>query len=78
MGEGSIRVRVTGAGPLRRYVGTGEVELPRGATAGELVSRYGIPGGMQAIVLVGGTRRPPGTVLRDGDVVAIVSLLAGG
>jgi sulfur carrier protein ThiS len=78
VGADTIRVRVTGLGPLRKYVAAGEVELPGGATAGDLASRYAIPGGMQVVIMVGGTRRPPETALRDGDSIAILSLLAGG
>ncbi len=73
-----IRVHVTGAGPTRKYVAEGDVEVSRGSTLADLLMHYDIPSGMRLVCLVGGTRRPPATELKEGDTVAIVSLLAGG
>ena len=54
------------------------VELPEGATVGELLARLAIPAEMAALLLVNGTHQPPATVLKDGEVLAIFPPLAGG
>jgi molybdopterin converting factor small subunit len=54
------------------------VELPEGATVGDLLKRLGIPDGMAALHLVNGTHQPPETVLKDGETLAMFPPLAGG
>jgi molybdopterin converting factor small subunit len=54
------------------------VDLPDGATVGDLLKRLGIPDGMAALLLVNGTHQPPETVLKDGETLAMFPPLAGG
>lgn len=54
------------------------VELPEGATVGDLLVRLAIPGEMAALLLVNGTHQPPDTALKDGEVLAMFPPLAGG
>jgi molybdopterin converting factor small subunit len=54
------------------------VELPEGATVGDLLKHLGIPDGMAALLLVNGTHQPPETVLKDGETLAMFPPLAGG
>jgi len=54
------------------------VELPEGATVGDLLKHLAIPAEIAALLLVNGTHRPPETVLKDGEVIAMFPPLAGG
>lgn len=54
------------------------VELPEGATVGHLLKHLAIPAEMAALLLVNGTHRPPETLLKDGEVIAMFPPLAGG
>ncbi|MEW6258553.1 MAG: MoaD/ThiS family protein [Thermodesulfobacteriota bacterium] len=49
-----------------------------GMSASGLLKRLGIPEGLRAYVWLDGRRVRPDTLLKDGQVVRIVSALAGG
>lgn len=67
---------------LRRYGPAGEgpqeVELPEGATVGDLVARLGLPPTVQKVVLVDGRLRPLDAPLQDGETVTVFPPLEGG
>jgi molybdopterin converting factor small subunit len=54
------------------------VDLPEGASVGDLLKRLRIPDGMAALLLVNGTHQPPETVLKGGETLAMFPPLAGG
>ncbi len=78
MGEVTITVHLSGVGPLRDVVGKRPIELPAGATVAVLASRLDIRKDYNEVYLVNGRRRARTAPLEQGDVVKVVSLLAGG
>ncbi|HYB72389.1 MAG TPA: MoaD/ThiS family protein, partial [Candidatus Sulfotelmatobacter sp.] len=83
-GIGAMKVQVELYATLSKFLPPGAegrkvaVELPEGATVGDLLKRLAIPGEMAALLLVNGTHRPPETVLKDGETLAMFPPLAGG
>jgi len=79
-----ITVQVRLFATLRRHVpdlGLGEampVELPDGATVGQLVERLGLPADQVKIVFVNGVAQEDGSRLSDGDEVGIFPPVGGG
>jgi len=77
-----MRVQVELFLHLRRYAlpgeGPQEIELSDGATVGELVTRLGIPAGVQKVVLVDGRLRALDAPLREGETVTVFPPLEGG
>ncbi len=77
-----MRVQVELFLHLRRYAlpgeGPQEVELPEGATLGDLLARLGIPGSVQKVVLVDGRLRPASEPLQEGERVTVFPPLEGG
>jgi molybdopterin synthase sulfur carrier subunit len=71
-------------GPLREVipgVALGErmeVELPNGATVGQLVEKLGLPADQVKVVFVNHTVREEGHELEDGDRVAVFPPVGGG
>jgi len=58
---------------------TFKVEVEPGTTVAELMSRYGVPLGEETVLLVNGlTPESLEQPLKDGDVVAAFSAMAGG
>ncbi|MCL6451644.1 MAG: MoaD/ThiS family protein [Acetobacteraceae bacterium] len=55
-----------------------EVELPAGATVGDLRARLGLRPQAVQVVLVNGVAARPSTPLKDGDRVAVFPLVGGG
>ncbi len=78
MGQVTITVHLSGVGPLRDVVGKRPIELPAGATVAVLASLLGIRKDYKEVYLVNGRRRARDAPLEQGDVVKVVSLLAGG
>jgi len=78
MGQVTITVHLSGVGPLRDVVGKRPIELPAGATVAVLASRLGIRKDYNEVYLVNGRRRARSARLEQGDLVKVVSLLAGG
>jgi len=54
------------------------VELPEGATIGDLINRLGLPPEQVKIVFVNGLVRTPEHVLADGDELGIFPPVGGG
>ncbi len=54
------------------------VELPQGATVGDLIARLGIPARHAAMILSGDESLDASAVLRDGQEVHVFPPLAGG
>jgi sulfur carrier protein ThiS len=52
-------------------------ELPEGATASDLIERLGLPREEIKIIFVNNTIVAAGTVLRDGDKVALAPVTGG-
>jgi len=83
-GQGrTLDVRVTLFADLRKYTSPGETgsrrcRLPAGATVADLVAELGIPPGELMTVGVNGELAATGTVLGDGDDVALFSPMEGG
>jgi sulfur carrier protein ThiS len=73
-----IKVRVSGKGPLKKYITAKEVAVPRGSTVSMLVSCFRIPDGHRVICMKDGKRMPPSTKLHDGDSVILISMISGG
>jgi molybdopterin converting factor small subunit len=69
---------------LARYLPPGtrgdavRLEVPDGATVGDVVRRLAIPGELPGLLLVNGRDAERDRPLRPGDVVTIVPPLAGG
>ncbi len=78
MGQVTITVHLSGVGPLRDVVGKRPIELPAGATVAVLASRLDIRKDYNEVYLVNGRRRARSAPLEQGDLVKVVSLLAGG
>lgn len=79
-----MRIEVRLFATLADYLpaaGRGEgaaLELPDGATLGDVVRRLGIPDDVPRLMLVNGMDAAPDHRLESGDVVAIFPPLAGG
>ncbi len=79
-----IAVRVKLFATLRRHypdLGIGEameVELPDGATVGQLMERLGLPADQVKVVFVNGVVRGEDHPLADGDEVGIFPPVGGG
>ncbi len=79
-----VRVRVKLFATLRRYypeLGIGEameIELPDGATVGQLVKRLELPADHVKVVFVNGVAREDGHPLTNGDEVGIFPPVGGG
>jgi len=79
-----ITVHVKLFATLRRYhprLGPGEaieVELPDGATAGQLVERLGLPADHVQVILVDRVARDPAHPLAAGDEVLLFPPVGGG
>jgi len=78
------RVNVRAYATLRKYlpdVSLGSavtLELPNGATLGDLVRELGIPETEVKVAFVNGLQREDGCLLQDGDRVALFPPIAGG
>lgn len=79
-----IRVKVKLFATLRRYypdlgIGEGiEVELPDGATVGQLVRHLGLPNDHVRVVFINGIARDESHPLADGDEVGMFPPVGGG
>jgi molybdopterin converting factor small subunit len=79
-----IRVKVKLFATLRRYypelgIGGGlDVELPDGATVGQLVNHLGLPADHVRVVFINGIARDESYTLSDGDEVGIFPPVGGG
>lgn len=79
-----IRVKVKLFATLRRYypeLGVGEgidLELPEGATVGQLVQRLGLPSDHVRVVFVNGIARDDSHPLADGDEIGVFPPVGGG
>ncbi len=78
-----MRVQVRVYGGLERYVPVSfgeamEVDLPEGATAGDLLTVLGVPEREVFSILVNGRHRTPSDPLEAGDRVALFPPVAGG
>jgi sulfur carrier protein ThiS len=78
MAAEQIKVRVSGKGPLKKYITAQEVAVPRGSTVSMLVSRFSIPDGHRVICMRDGKRVPPSAKLHEGDSVIMISMISGG
>ncbi|MCS7178696.1 MAG: MoaD/ThiS family protein [Anaerolineae bacterium] len=79
-----IRVKVKLFATLRRYypelgIGEGiEVELPEGATVGQLVNHLGLPADHVRVVFINGIARDESHLLSDGDEIGVFPPVGGG
>ena len=79
-----MKVEVRLFANLARYLPAGvrgeaaTLELPEGATVGELVRHLAIPPELPRLTLANGHDAPPDRPLAPGDVVSIVPPLEGG
>jgi molybdopterin converting factor small subunit len=79
-----INIRVKLFATLCRYLSNAapgipfEMELPEGATVGELVNQLKLPLEEVKVFFVNGRARPPDWVLNSNDEVGIFPLVAGG
>lgn len=74
----TITVRLSGVGPLRDVVGERLIEVPEGSTVAILSSLLDIRKDYNEVYLVNGRRRARDAPLAHGDVVKVVSRMAGG
>lgn len=54
------------------------LDVPEGATVGDVIARLGIPGGIVRKVFVGGVAQDADFVLHDGDELGMFPPIAGG
>lgn len=54
------------------------LDLPEGATVGDIVTKLGIPGNEVTLIFVNGRRADRATRLADGDSVALFPPVGGG
>jgi len=75
-----LKVRVKVVGPLAQFypAGEGEVELPEGARAAQLIDVLGLPRFPPPVVVVNGRQAREGTVLQPGDEVSLLWPAGGG
>jgi hypothetical protein len=78
MAADQIKVRVTGKGPLKRYVAGEDIVIPHGSTVSMLVSRCRIPVEHRVICMKDGKRISPAMELHNGDQIILISMLSGG
>ncbi len=78
MAADTISVRVSGKGPVRKYIAGDEAVVPFGSTASMLVLSLKIPRELPVICMKEGRRLQPGSVLHDGDSITIIAMMAGG
>jgi len=78
MAAEQIKVRVSGKGPLKKYVPGGVIVIPKGSTASMLVSRFRIPDGHRVLCMRDGKRISPSIKLHHGDHIILISMLPGG
>jgi len=55
-----------------------EMEMKDGALAGDVVERLPIPDNLRITMLLNGVHAKPDKELKDGDVLALFPLIAGG
>lgn len=55
-----------------------DLELPEGATAGEVAERLGVPEGEVSLLAVNGRRAEGGRALQAGDRITLFPPVAGG
>lgn len=80
---GHLTVTVTFMADLRRHLPRGvdgavRYTLPPGATVADLLAAIGIPADAEITLGVDGELAQPGTALRDGAAVLLVSPMEGG
>ncbi|MEW6725631.1 MoaD/ThiS family protein [Desulforudis sp. 1088] len=77
-----MRLTVKLWGPLAKYAGAGTaefiVDVPAGTTVDALIGLLGVPAEYVLMAAVNGTKSERDRVLRDGDVVHVLPLVAGG
>ena len=77
-----MKVQVNAFANLRGYApggrGPGDLSLPDGATAADLLDALRIPPTVQAVMLVNGRRAEAATLLHDGDDVTLFPPMEGG
>ena len=54
------------------------LEMPEGATIGQVIEKLKIPRSMPIITLVNGIQRESGDILHPGDVLSVFPPVAGG
>lgn len=84
----TIRIQIKATGLLADYLpatanaGTAEMEVPDGATPGDVIERLGMPGDARYLVILNGhtvSRDERGTrVLQSGDRLVLSPPLVGG
>ncbi|MDI7249885.1 MAG: MoaD/ThiS family protein [Bacillota bacterium] len=75
-----MKVSVKVVGPLAQYypAGEGEVELPEGARAAQLIETLELPRFPPVVVVVNDRRAGEDVILRAGDRVALLWPAGGG
>lgn len=75
-----MRVSVKVAGPLVQYypAGKGEVDLPEGSRAGDLVAALNLPRFPPVMVVLNGQYAAEDAVLHEGDHVTLLWPVGGG
>jgi sulfur-carrier protein len=57
---------------------TDDLELPEGVTAGEIISRTGIPATEVTLIFINGRHGSPDAKLAEGDTLALFPPIGGG
>jgi len=75
-----LRVSVKVAGPLAQYypAGKGEVDLPEGSRAGDVVAALNLPRFPPVVVVLNGRYAGEDAVLHEGDCVTLLWPVGGG
>lgn len=77
-----MRVKVKMFGSLRRLLPVDEdslvLDLPDGATVAHILCRLEVPDGELGLAVVDGVVEADTTILRDGDLVELFAVMAGG
>jgi len=73
-----MKISLVPVGIMKKYMEELELEIDETFTVGFLTEKYTLPVNLKAVCFVNGKRIDPGSKLKDGDIVKIVSTFAGG
>lgn len=73
-----MKIFLVPVGIMKKYMKELELEIDETLTPKGLMGKYIFPDKLKTVYFVNGKRTDPNSILKDGDVVKIVSTFAGG